>query len=80
MNKTGFLSDERYLLHDTGIYHPEIPQRTQAVFRGIKEAGLLPKLSPLQASLADLKWIETVHEKRYINRFENIYTKSDNRQ
>ncbi|MCG2755865.1 MAG: histone deacetylase, partial [Desulfobacteraceae bacterium] len=70
MKKTGFLFDERYLLHDTGSYHPEVPARLQAVYQGIKEAGLLSRLTLIHAGLSDLKWIEAVHDKEYIKRFE----------
>ena len=70
MKKTGFLFDERYLLHDTGSYHPEAPARLQAVYQGIKEAELLSSLTLIHASLPDLKWIEAVHDKEYIKRFE----------
>ena len=70
MNKTGFLYDERYRLHLTGDYHPEIPDRLASVYRGIEEAGLLSQLILLNASRADMKWIELVHDNRYILRFE----------
>ena len=70
MNKTGFLHDERYQLHLTGDYHPEMPERLNRVYRGIKEAGLLEKLIQIKASRADVKWIEQVHDERYILRFE----------
>ncbi|MGB6013014.1 MAG: histone deacetylase, partial [Desulfobacterales bacterium] len=70
MKRTGFLYDERYLLHDTGPNHPESPERLKAIYQGIKQAGLLPNLTLIQAMPADLKWIETVHSKNYINRFE----------
>jgi acetoin utilization deacetylase AcuC-like enzyme len=70
MKKTGFLYDERYLLHDTGPCHPESPERLKAIYQGIKDAGLLPKLTLLQADPADRKWIETIHSKDYIERFE----------
>jgi acetoin utilization deacetylase AcuC-like enzyme len=70
MKKTGFLYDERYLLHDTGPNHPETPERLRAIYRGIKDAGLLSKLSLIQADPADLKWIEAIHSKDYIQRFE----------
>jgi acetoin utilization deacetylase AcuC-like enzyme len=70
MNKTGFLYDERYLLHDTGPYHPEVPARLEAIYSGIKDANLLSMLTLIKASIADLKWIETVHERDYINRFK----------
>ncbi|MDH4204953.1 MAG: histone deacetylase [Desulfobacteraceae bacterium] len=62
--------DERYLLHDTGPGHPESPERLKAICQGIKDADLLSKLTIIQASRADLKWIETVHAKHYIERFE----------
>lgn len=70
MKKTGFLYDDRYLLHDTGSYHPEVPARIQAVYKGIYDAGLIPLLTLLKATKADLKRIEAVHDKEYIKRFE----------
>lgn len=69
MKKTGFLFDERYLLHETGPYHPEVPERLLAIFNGLKEADLISKIVPIQADRADRKWIETVHEANYIDRF-----------
>jgi acetoin utilization deacetylase AcuC-like enzyme len=71
MKRTGFLFDERYLLHKTGAFHPEVPERLQMVFQGIKEGGLLEKLIRIEGQPADMKWIEAVHERTYINRFEN---------
>jgi acetoin utilization deacetylase AcuC-like enzyme len=72
MRKTGFLYDQRYLLHDTGPYHPEVPERLQAIYQGIESAGLLPKLIRIEAVRADMKWIETVHSQAYIRRFEEV--------
>jgi acetoin utilization deacetylase AcuC-like enzyme len=70
MNRTGFLYDERYQQHKTGHYHPEVPARLVQIYQGIKDAGLLSKLIPIEASPADLKWIELVHDRSYIERFE----------
>lgn len=70
MRKTGFLYDERFLLHCTGPNHPEVADRLLAAFRGVEEAGLLPKLTMIQAKRADLKWVEAVHSPRHIMRFE----------
>ncbi len=70
MKKTGFLYDERYLLHDTGPGHPESADRLRAIYQGIKDADLLSKLTIIQGRRADLKWVETVHAKNYIERFE----------
>ena len=72
MKKTGFLFDQRYLLHDTGPYHPEVPERLQAIYQGIENGGLLPKLRMIAAERADLKWIESVHSTDYIHRFEEV--------
>jgi len=72
MKNTGFLFDPRYLLHDTGPYHPEVPERLQAIHKGIEEAGLLPKLKNVAALRADLRWIEAVHDVEYIRRFEEV--------
>ncbi len=84
-NKTGFLYDERYQQHQTGNYHPEIPDRLPAVYSGIKDAGLLEQLTLIKAVPADLKWVETVHDPDYIKRLEkacssghNIFDSPDN--
>jgi acetoin utilization deacetylase AcuC-like enzyme len=72
MKKTGFLYDERYLLHDTGPYHPEMPERLQVIYKGLEGAGLLERLTRIRASLAGMEWIEAVHDENYIRRFEEV--------
>ena len=83
--RTGLLFDERYQQHLTGNYHPEIPDRLPAVYKGIADAGLIDKLTLIEATPADLKWIESVHDSSYIKRFEsacsighNIFDSPDN--
>jgi len=71
MRRTGFLYDERYLLHKTTQYHPEHHERLAAIYRGIAEAGLLEKLVLIKAKPADLKWVQRVHDPEYIKRFDN---------
>ena len=70
MNRTGFLYDTRYLLHDTGPYHPEVPERLQAIVKGLEENGQMEKLVRITASPAAMEWIEAVHDQAYILRFE----------
>jgi acetoin utilization deacetylase AcuC-like enzyme len=70
MKRTGFLYDDRFLLHKTGPYHPEVPERLTAVLQGIEEGGLLDKLVRITASPADMKWIHAVHTADYVKRFE----------
>jgi acetoin utilization deacetylase AcuC-like enzyme len=72
MNKTGFLYDPRYLLHDTGPYHPEVAERLEVIYQGIEAAGLLPRLTRIQAQRADMKWVQTVHTRDYVRRFEEV--------
>lgn len=70
MNRTGYVHDNRYLLHDTGPYHPEMAERLTAIYKGLEDAGLLDQLIRVQPRYVELKWIETVHSVDYIRRFE----------
>ncbi len=70
MRKTGFLFEKDYMLHDTGQGHPEMAQRLDCIYKGIKEAGLLSKLASVKAKTADQSWIEAVHHVKYIMRFQ----------
>ena len=72
MNKTGFLFDQHFLLHDTGPYHPETADRLVAILKGIQAAGLLPHLTRVPAKPANMLWIESIHSKAYIRRFEEV--------
>ncbi len=70
MRRTGFLYDERFLLHRTGPEHPESPERLAAICKGVEEAGLLSKLVLIRAVRAKQEWIEAVHSMKLIMRFE----------
>ncbi len=70
MKKTGFVYDERYLLHTTFESHPESPERLKAIWSLLTECGLMEKLVPIKAEMANQRWIEAVHNIRYIMRFE----------
>lgn len=71
MKKTGYLYEESFLLHETSSWHPEVPERLKVVHHGIEKAGLLPNLVPIKAYRADMRWIETVHDKNYVDRFND---------
>lgn len=70
MKRTGFVYDERYLLHTTGGYHPESPERLKAIYNGLSESGILEKLIQIPAEKANQRWIEAVHNIHYIMRFQ----------
>ncbi|MCP4744582.1 MAG: histone deacetylase [Desulfobacteraceae bacterium] len=72
MKKTGFLYDQQFLLHDTGRFHPEMAERLQMIYKGIDQADLLLHLTSIKALPVDMKWIEAVHAKAYIRRFEEV--------
>ncbi len=70
MKKTGLVFDEKYLKHITGGSHPECPERLLAILEGLKSSDLLEKLTLIKAQPANQRWIEMVHNIRYIMRFE----------
>ena len=70
MRRTGFLYDERFLLHITGPEHPESPERLRSIYQGVKDTGLLSKVTLIKASRARQEWIEAVHSIKLIMRFE----------
>ena len=86
MKKTGFLYDERFLNHETGLMHPESADRLRVVMSQLKETGLIEKLRLITAEFAETRWLELVHEKDYIERLkahclsdETTFDFSDNR-
>jgi acetoin utilization deacetylase AcuC-like enzyme len=72
MKRTGFLYDKRYLLHDTGPYHPERAERLEAIHQGIHDAGLLGHLTQVRSRLVDMKWVQAIHTHEYLRRFEEL--------
>jgi acetoin utilization deacetylase AcuC-like enzyme len=52
--------------HDAGRGHPERPERLEAVRRGIREAGLEPRLQPLPAPEAKAHELGRVHTEAHI--------------
>ena len=70
MNRSGFVYDDRYLLHETGEHHPENPNRLRAILHSLSQSGLLDQLIRIQPEPSRQRWIEAVHHIRYILRFE----------
>lgn len=48
MVKTGIVRDERYMLHDMGPFHPEKPERLEAIYAMLDEEEMAGKFQPLQ--------------------------------
>jgi acetoin utilization deacetylase AcuC-like enzyme len=66
--KTAFVYDPLFLNHDTGRSHPERSQRLVAAHDLIQSRPWYSDLIQLKPAPADLKWVETIHDKRYIER------------
>ena len=70
MKKTGFVYDDRFLQHVTFSSHPESPGRLRVIVEGLAASGLLQQLIPIEVRRADQRWIEMVHNIRYMMRLE----------
>ncbi|MBF0345420.1 MAG: histone deacetylase [Nitrospirae bacterium] len=72
MKKTAFIYDDIYLTHLMPEYHPESKDRLIAIMsklRGSDVWSQLVHMSPEKASFED---IETIHDKRYIEKVKNL--------
>jgi acetoin utilization deacetylase AcuC-like enzyme len=73
--KTGYVYDERYLLHDPGSWHAERPDRLKVIHKRLVFSGLIQKLTCLEPSAAPLEWIKKLHDPDYIARFQRACEK-----
>ena len=71
MRRTGYVYDDRYLLHDPGSWHPERPDRLKAIQASLKDSGILELLIHLKPYPAPLAWVERLHDPDYIRRFQD---------
>ena len=71
MTQTGFVYDEIYLKHDTGLHHPERAQRLTSILETIEDAGLLDKLLQINPLAAERSVLELCHEPAYIDTFKD---------
>ena len=66
--RVGLYDHPAFREHDAGAGHPERPERLDAVRRGIKEAGLEPRLQLLTPRAATKDELRTVHTAGHIDR------------
>ncbi|MBI2083350.1 MAG: histone deacetylase [Deltaproteobacteria bacterium] len=70
MSQTAVIWDERYLLHDTGLYHPERPERLLAIKQVLDKSEIGKKLIRLEPRLAIPEEIALVHDFEYVRKIE----------
>ncbi|HEU18183.1 MAG TPA: histone deacetylase [Deltaproteobacteria bacterium] len=66
--KTGIVRDERYLRHETGRFHPESPQRLEAIYEMLDSSDMKGKFVNIKPRYADEDEISAVHSQSYIER------------
>src|SRR5437868_759366 len=54
MKTIGFASSPRFVEHITGPHHPEQPDRIRAIYRAVREAGLITSPDPFPTYKIDL--------------------------
>jgi len=72
--KTGIITTDSYLNHDTGQGHPERADRVTVVLdhlKKVKQKNLIWKKS----LTFDLKYLEYAHDKRYLNNVDDSFPK-----
>jgi acetoin utilization deacetylase AcuC-like enzyme len=67
---TGYVYDPVFLLHDTGNFHPERPERIAEVDSALRETEWFANLVALPVREATVDEIALVHDRGYIGRVE----------
>ena len=70
--KTGLLIDEIFLDHHAMGYHPEQPERINAINKELKRLNLIDPTSPVEPRKATRQEILRVHGEEYLNRLERV--------
>jgi len=70
VSKLGFFYHPDYLLHDTGIGHPERPDRLRHLVRHLLERAIWKEMNHHRPNAAGVEWISMVHPEEYIRSIE----------
>jgi acetoin utilization deacetylase AcuC-like enzyme len=65
---TGFLYDPVFLSHDTGLGHPESPERLVATMDYLRQQSWYSKLKLIAPRMIERMWVEEIHTAEYIER------------
>lgn len=77
MNRTAYLYDGAYIMHDTGDYHPECPARLVAINGKLKDAPFYNELIMIKARPAELNELKMIHSESYIRSVKNRITRGE---
>ena len=72
MKKVGFAYDEKCLLHEPPVWHPDSPGRLLHILSQLKASACWPNLIPLAHRRATEEELARVHTREYIEKIKNI--------
>ena len=72
MKKVGFAYDEKCLLHEPPVWHPDSPGRLIHILSQLKASACWPNLIPLAHRRATEEELARVHTREYIEKIKNI--------
>jgi len=64
--KTGIVKDERYLRHETAVFHPESPKRLESIYKMLDDSEMNEKFLFIEPTHATHEDIGMVHKQSYI--------------
>ncbi len=67
MSNTGILTDTRFLDHDMGAYHPESPQRLEAIYEMLEGPDMKGLFVKIPARKAEKEELAFIHSSEYID-------------
>ncbi len=67
----GYLVDDRYLLHDPGLRHPESPQRLVAIQEALRESRIPRRWQSIQPRPATIEELALIHHPVHIERIQH---------
>ena len=70
MPGVGLIAHPDFSRHDTGIGHPERPERLLAIRRRLDETGIRDRLLHVPPKIIDVDWLEKVHTSSHISEVE----------
>ncbi|MBN2126077.1 MAG: histone deacetylase [Deltaproteobacteria bacterium] len=70
MARTGIVKDKRYLDHQMGSYHPESPQRLEAIYAMLEQPDMAGKFYEVPVREARKEELLFVHSPHYVGQLE----------
>ncbi|PJZ68032.1 histone deacetylase [Leptospira perolatii] len=67
--RLGYSYSDHFLNHKTGDFHPECPERLEAIMNRLSRASYFSSLVPVAPELLDPKFILSTHSQSHLTRF-----------